>query len=72
MAPTASHLLELGVLVGANVVATLLRFGLLRRWVFRTGTTPAQPPLPPSAQRDVGVDEPHLVERLTDEPLHGV
>ncbi|HEX3004202.1 MAG TPA: bifunctional glycosyltransferase family 2/GtrA family protein [Angustibacter sp.] len=72
MAPTASHVLELGVLVGANVVATLLRFGLLRRWVFRTGTTPAQPRLPPSAQRDVGVDEPHLVERLADEPLHGV
>lgn len=28
------QLLELGVLLGANVVAGLLRFGLLRHWVF--------------------------------------
>jgi hypothetical protein len=68
VAPAASHALELGVLIGANVVATLLRFGLMRRWVFRT----AQKPASPSAQRDVGVDESHLVERLADEPLHGV
>jgi hypothetical protein len=27
--------LELGVLVAANLAATLLRFVLLRRWVFR-------------------------------------
>ncbi|MGN6300644.1 MAG: glycosyltransferase [Angustibacter sp.] len=65
--PSAGHGLELGVLVIANVAATVLRFGLLRQWVFRGATGRW-----PSAQRDVGVDEPVLVERLADEPLHGV
>ena len=39
-APDAGHLLELSVLVSANLVATVLRFVLLRSWVFRR-TAPA-------------------------------
>ena len=35
-APTAARALELGVLVLANLAATVLRFVLLRAWVFRT------------------------------------
>ncbi|NYI42069.1 bifunctional glycosyltransferase family 2/GtrA family protein [Demequina lutea] len=34
-APTAPHSVELAVLVIANLAATVLRFVLLRRWVFR-------------------------------------
>ncbi|MGY1686993.1 glycosyltransferase [Geodermatophilus sp. SYSU D00804] len=41
--PTPARGLELTVLVGANAVATLLRFVLLRGWVFRTSPTPARP-----------------------------
>ena len=33
-APHAHHLLELSVLVAANLVATAVRFVLLRGWVF--------------------------------------
>jgi putative flippase GtrA len=32
---------EVGVLVGANLAATVLRFLLLRAWVFRAGPAPA-------------------------------
>jgi len=35
LAPTPGRLLELSALVLANAAATLLRFVLLRRWVFR-------------------------------------
>jgi putative flippase GtrA len=35
VAPAPSRVLELVVLVGANLVATVLRFLLLRAWVFR-------------------------------------
>ncbi|MGY1830132.1 glycosyltransferase [Geodermatophilus sp. SYSU D01180] len=41
--PTPARGLELTVLVGANAVATLLRFLLLRGWVFGTSPTPARP-----------------------------
>lgn len=34
-APAAGRLLELGVLVAANLAATILRFLLMRSWVFR-------------------------------------
>ncbi|MGV9642917.1 glycosyltransferase [Streptomyces sp. NPDC003514] len=37
LAPDAAHLTELVVLVAANLTATLLRFLLLRAWVFRAG-----------------------------------
>ncbi len=37
MAPDAAPRTELAVLVAANLTATLLRFLLLRAWVFRTG-----------------------------------
>ncbi|MHA6762439.1 bifunctional glycosyltransferase family 2/GtrA family protein [Streptacidiphilus sp. PAMC 29251] len=43
-APGASHLVELGALVGANALATVVRFLLMRVWVFnprrRAGATP--------------------------------
>ena len=35
VAPSASRALELAVLVVANLAATVLRFVLLRGWVFR-------------------------------------
>jgi putative flippase GtrA len=34
LVPTPARLLEVGVLVGANALATVLRFVLLRVWVF--------------------------------------
>ena len=40
-APTAPRGVELAVLVVANLAATLLRFVMLRRWVFRQRTSPA-------------------------------
>jgi hypothetical protein len=33
---TTHHLMELTVLVSAGLLATLLRFTLLRTWVFRS------------------------------------
>jgi putative flippase GtrA len=52
VAPQASHAVELGVLVVANLAATVLRFLLLRGWVFRAragrpGTDPDPGPPPP-------------------------
>ena len=46
--PGAGHVTEVLVLTSANVVATLLRFVLLRWWVFRRGhgTTSGAPPGP--------------------------
>jgi putative flippase GtrA len=41
-APAAGRLLELTVLVTANLVATLLRFLLMRRWIFRRSVVPAR------------------------------
>jgi hypothetical protein len=46
MAPQVARSTEVGVLIAANLVATLLRFLLLRAWVFpgrrrRTGATAA-------------------------------
>ena len=32
--PSASHAVELAVLIGASVIATLLRFVLFRAWIF--------------------------------------
>ena len=40
VAPSASRTLEVAVLVLANVVATLIRFLLFRRWVFGMGRRP--------------------------------
>ena len=37
LAPDAHHVTELAVLVGANLVATVMRFVLLRGWVFHPG-----------------------------------
>jgi putative flippase GtrA len=48
-APGAGRLVELAVLVGANLLATLLRFVLFRSWVFRSARGPAAVAQPPSA-----------------------
>lgn len=46
--PRPSRLAELGVLVAANVTATVLRYLLFRGWVFRAPPPPLPPPpLPP-------------------------
>lgn len=39
VAPTAARSVELAALIGANLVATVLRFVLLRQWVFRPRTS---------------------------------
>lgn len=44
--PDASPLLSLAVLTAANLLATLVRFVLLRLWVFRQQRQPADIPLP--------------------------
>ncbi len=46
LAPQASRLLEVSVLVAANVGATLVRFLLFRSWMFRRPTTRVPAPLP--------------------------
>lgn len=46
VAPEAGRALELGVLIGANAVGTLLRFVLLRSWVARDRLI-APPPMRP-------------------------
>jgi putative flippase GtrA len=40
VAPTAGRVIELAVLVGANAVATVLRFVLLRSWIARDRSIP--------------------------------
>ncbi len=46
--------LELTVLVAANAVATVLRFALMRTWVFRRGTRPQPDGVRPAAGPDPG------------------
>jgi hypothetical protein len=41
VAPNASHGTELAVLIGANAVATVIRFALMRLWVFNPRRTSA-------------------------------
>ena len=48
VAPDASSTVELAVLVVANLGATVLRFVLLRRWVFRGHRAPTSPPTAPT------------------------
>lgn len=45
LAPDASRLLEVSVLVAANVAATVVRFLLFRSWMFRRPTTAVPTPL---------------------------
>ena len=40
--PHASRAVELAVLLAANVVATLLRFGLFRSWLFHRRARPSR------------------------------
>jgi putative flippase GtrA len=46
LSPTPTPGIELAALVTANALATLLRFLLLRGWVFRTRTAPSPAPEP--------------------------
>lgn len=59
VAPTAPHSVELAALVVANLVATVLRFVLLRQWVFR----------PRTATSPVGVDDADDLEGARAESL---
>jgi hypothetical protein len=43
IAPSASRLVEVSVLVLANLAATVLRFLLMRAWVFRRGGSQGDP-----------------------------
>jgi putative flippase GtrA len=55
LAPDASRALEVGVLVLANLGATLVRFLLFRSWVFssaRRGTTDRPVPVPAQTRTD--------------------
>jgi putative flippase GtrA len=64
VAPVAPHGVELAVLVAANLTATVLRFVLLRRWVFRaaeregpaTGPEAAQVPIAHASPSYEGAD----------------
>jgi putative flippase GtrA len=47
VAPNASRLVELGALIGANALSTVVRFLLMRVWVFN----PGRHPQPPGGQR---------------------
>jgi hypothetical protein len=42
LAPAASRLLELSVIVAATVTATAVKFVLFRTWVFRPATSPLE------------------------------
>lgn len=44
LAPNASHGTELAVLVGANAAATVIRFVLMRLWVFNPRRRPSPSP----------------------------
>jgi putative flippase GtrA len=61
-APSAPRGVELAVLVVANLAATLLRFVLLRRWVFRQRTSPA------GAARQAPVSATHETHTTADAP----
>jgi putative flippase GtrA len=50
VAPGAGQMVEVAVLVLANAVATGMRFGLFRYWVFRATTRPTAPTRTPSPQ----------------------
>ena len=64
VAPGASHLTELGALVGANALSTVVRFLLMRVWVFnprRQQSHPQPAPFPASsaAPSPHAAPEPH-------------
>ncbi len=44
LAPSASHGVELAVLVGANAAATIIRFVLMRLWIFSPRRRPSSSP----------------------------
>jgi len=62
--PGAPRGVELAVLVAANLAATLLRFVLLRHWVFRQRTTPASP------THHAPVSTPHQTHTSTTHETH--
>jgi len=56
--PVAPHGVELAVLVAANLTATILRFVLLRRWVFRAAARAATAPDLHTAQAPTSLPSP--------------
>jgi putative flippase GtrA len=62
--PGAPHGVELAVLVAANLAATLLRFVMLRRWVFRRRNSPA------AQTRQVSVSTTHQTPVSTTHETH--
>jgi putative flippase GtrA len=62
--PGAPRGVELAVLVAANLAATLLRFVMLRRWVFRQRTSPAGP------TRQAPVSTTHQTHTSTTHETH--
>ncbi|KRC52047.1 sugar translocase [Leifsonia sp. Root227] len=65
-APGAGARAELIVLTVANLVATLVRFVLLRLWVFRASRRPAPSAAPPA----VDAAPPIPIESMRDHALH--
>jgi len=53
--PTPSRLVEVSVLVAANLTATLVRFLLFRAWVFRSAPASSRPVPMPATNRPDGV-----------------
>ena len=68
VAPTAPHSIELAVLAVANLAATVLRFVLLRRWVFRP-RVPAPRPDPTGARAATTLTGTHAGAGLTEGTL---
>ncbi|MBC3843754.1 bifunctional glycosyltransferase family 2/GtrA family protein [Streptacidiphilus sp. 4-A2] len=58
VAPGASHLAELCALVGANALSTVVRFLLMRVWVFNPGRHAAAPPQPAPCRSPTPVPSP--------------
>jgi putative flippase GtrA len=67
--PGAPRGVELAVLVAANLAATLLRFVMLRRWVFRQRTSPAGPTsqAPVSTTHQTHTSTTHETHATTDD-----
>ncbi|HTY72425.1 MAG TPA: glycosyltransferase family 2 protein, partial [Actinomycetes bacterium] len=53
--PTPSRLVEVSVLVAANLTATLVRFLLFRAWVFRSAPASSRAVPMPATNRPDGV-----------------
>ncbi|GAB3584334.1 bifunctional glycosyltransferase family 2/GtrA family protein [Leifsonia lichenia] len=69
-APTAGARAELIVLTAANLAATLVRFVLLRLWVFRASPTPLPLPTPPAIEWSRIAATPDARAAIRDHSMH--